>query len=140
MKHFEELDYYPTPKGPAILRRRWVPAVERHITEILLGDEHLMSDLFIEGESELARRALALAPDRPLSVLVGGLGLGYTAPAAPTPPMTSYCWTSTIHPAGCWPRTMPPSMGKRAWRIWRWACDPTASSPCGQTTLPRRGS
>ena len=82
MKRFEELDYRPTAKGPAILRRRWVPAVDRHVVEILLGDEHLMSDLFIEGESELARRALAMAPDRPLSVLVGGLGLGYTARAA----------------------------------------------------------
>jgi len=82
MKRFEELDYRPTAKGPAILRRRWVPAVDRHVVEILLGDEHLMSDLFIEGESELARRALTRAPDRPLSVLVGGLGLGYTARAA----------------------------------------------------------
>ena len=82
MKRFEELDYRPTAKGPAILRRRWVPVLDRHVVEILLGDEHLMSDLFIEGESELARRALALAPDRPLSVLVGGLGLGYTARAA----------------------------------------------------------
>ena len=82
MKRFEELDYRPTAKGPAILRRRWVPAVDRHVVEILLGDEHLMSDLFIEGESELARRGLAMAPDRPLSVLVGGLGLGYTARAA----------------------------------------------------------
>ena len=82
MKRFEELDYRPTAKGPAILRRRWVPAVDRHVVEILLGDEHLMSDLFIEGESELARRALAMAPDRPLSVLVGGLGLGYTARVA----------------------------------------------------------
>lgn len=82
MKRFEELDYRPTPKGPAILRRRWIPAVDRHVVEILLGDEHLMSDLFIEGDSELAYVALAMAPDRPLSVLVGGLGLGYTARAA----------------------------------------------------------
>ena len=63
MKRFEELDYRPTAKGPAILRRRWVPAVDRHVVEILLGDEHLMSDLFIEGESELARRRPVVAKE-----------------------------------------------------------------------------
>ena len=36
VKRFEELDYRPTAKGPAILRRRWVPAVDRHVVEILL--------------------------------------------------------------------------------------------------------
>ena len=49
MKRFEELDYRPTAKGPAILRRRWVPAVDRHVVEILLGDEQALL------EAELAR-------------------------------------------------------------------------------------
>ena len=51
------------------------------IHEIKLGEEFLMSSLFTDGEIALADRALALLPDGPLDVAVGGLGLGYTAEA-----------------------------------------------------------
>ncbi len=47
--------------------------------EIKLGDEYLMSSLFTVSEVELARLALARLEDRDLHVVVGGLGLGYTA-------------------------------------------------------------
>ena len=50
--------------------------------EVLLRDEHLMSDVFTASEVALAEEALARLPDRPLDVVVGGLGLGYTAEAA----------------------------------------------------------
>ncbi|TAJ64880.1 hypothetical protein [Brevundimonas sp.] len=78
----EELDYRETAMGPLILRRRWVAAIDADVVEVILGDEHLMSSLFTVGETELATRGLAAAKDRPSRVLVGGLGLGYTARAA----------------------------------------------------------
>jgi spermidine synthase len=78
----EELDYRPTAMGPLVLRRRWVAAIDRDVVEVILGDEHLMSSLFTVGEIELAVRGLAAAQGEGLRVLVGGLGLGYTARAA----------------------------------------------------------
>jgi spermidine synthase len=78
----EELDYRLTPMGPIILRRRWVSALDRDVVEVILGDEHLMSSLFTVGETELATLGLARASGDALRVLVGGLGLGYTAQAA----------------------------------------------------------
>jgi spermidine synthase len=78
----EELDYRSTPMGPLILRRRWVAAIDADVIEVILGDEHLMSSLFTVGETELSVRGLAAAKAGPLRVLVGGLGLGYTARAA----------------------------------------------------------
>ncbi len=78
----EELDYRETPMGPLILRRRWVAAIDADVVEVILGEEHLMSSLFTVGEIELAVRGLAAAKGGSLRVLVGGLGLGYTARAA----------------------------------------------------------
>jgi spermidine synthase len=49
---------------------------------VKLDDEYLMSSLFTVAEEELARLGLAaLAGDPPYDVVVGGLGLGYTARA-----------------------------------------------------------
>jgi len=78
----EELDYRQTAMGPLILRRRWVAAIDADVVEVILGEEHLMSSLFTVGETELAVRGLAAAKGAALRVLVGGLGLGYTARAA----------------------------------------------------------
>lgn len=75
---FEELDYRPTPMGALSLRRRRDLLSGGDIYEIKLGDEFLMSSLFTVSEVELARLALAGLP-APLDVVVGGLGLGYTA-------------------------------------------------------------
>jgi spermidine synthase len=52
----------------------------REIFEIKLGDEYLMSSLFTRGEEELAILGLS-GLDGELDVVVGGLGLGYTAAA-----------------------------------------------------------
>lgn len=79
---FEELDWQPTPIGDLMLRRRTEPAVGQEIYEVKLGDEYLMSSLFTVAEEELANLGLAAAEGDELSVLVGGLGLGYTAVAA----------------------------------------------------------
>jgi len=79
--NFEELDYRPTPIGVLSLRRRRQLSTGIDIYEIKLGDEFLMSSLFTSAEIELARLGLAGLTHRPLDVVVGGLGLGYTAQA-----------------------------------------------------------
>lgn len=76
---FEVLDLVPTPMGDISLWRRINPDGGHDIYEVKLGDEYLMSSVFTVAEVEVARLALAAAPDRPLDVVVGGLGLGYTA-------------------------------------------------------------
>jgi spermidine synthase len=78
---FEELDWRETPMGEISLRRRREPTLDVDVFEVKLGDDYLMSSLFTVAEIELARIGLA-ALDHGLDVLVGGLGLGYTARAA----------------------------------------------------------
>ncbi|MDO9564613.1 MAG: spermidine synthase [Bradyrhizobium sp.] len=80
--NFEELDFRPTPMGVLSLRRRRLPGTETDIYEIKLGDEYLMSSRFTVAEIELARLGLAALARADLDVVVGGLGLGYTAQAA----------------------------------------------------------
>lgn len=81
-RRLEELDYRLTSMGPISLRRRWISSIDRDVIEVMLGDEHLMSSLFTEGEIALADLGLARAEGPELRVVVGGLGLGYTARAA----------------------------------------------------------
>lgn len=84
---FEEIDSQPSPIGEISLRRRRIPALgDRDIYEVKLGDEFLMSSMFVAAEEALADLGLArldtaTAPST-LDVVVGGLGLGYTAVAA----------------------------------------------------------
>lgn len=79
---FEELDWQDTPLGEICLRRRVEPSLGVDVYEVKLGEEFLMSSLFTVAEIELARLGLAQTPGEDLDVLVGGLGLGYTAAAA----------------------------------------------------------
>ena len=79
---FEELAWRETPIGAISLRRRRDPALDVDVYEVKLDDEYLMSSLFPVAEIELARLGLAAAGDEPLDVVVGGLGLGYTARTA----------------------------------------------------------
>jgi spermidine synthase len=79
--YFEELDFRPTPMGVLSLRRRKQLATGIDVYEIKLGDEFLMSSQFTKAEIELARLGLAALGRRDLDVVVGGLGLGYTAQA-----------------------------------------------------------
>ena len=86
MQNFEELAFEQTPMGELTLRRRFEPAADAEVFEVKLGDEYLMSSLFTVAEEALADLGLA-AIDTPVAgeewdVLVGGLGLGYTAVAA----------------------------------------------------------
>jgi spermidine synthase len=78
---FEVLDVSPTPMGDVTLWRRLDPTTGGDVYEVKLGDEYLMSSRFTVAEVEVARIALDALPDRDLDVVVGGLGLGYTAQA-----------------------------------------------------------
>lgn len=78
----EELAWSPSPLGPVSLRRRCEPATGVNIFEVKLGDEFLMSSLFTVAEVALSRLALARLNGAALDIVVGGLGLGYTAQAA----------------------------------------------------------
>jgi spermidine synthase len=79
--YFEELDYRPTPIGALILRRRRELSLGLDVFEIKLGEEFLMSSLFTASETALARLGLGELSGGDLDVVVGGLGLGYTAQA-----------------------------------------------------------
>ncbi|MFI8621166.1 spermidine synthase [Marinomonas sp. NPDC078689] len=80
---FEELDCQDSPLGEISLRRRQIPAFgDRDIYEVKLGEEFLMSSMFVEAEEALSTLGLEQVNGENLSVVVGGLGLGYTAVAA----------------------------------------------------------
>jgi len=78
---FEEIDRRPTALGEITLRRRLEPTLQIDVYEVKLGDEFLMSSLFTVAEIALAELALGELPGTDLDVVVGGLGLGYTARA-----------------------------------------------------------
>lgn len=78
-KLFEELEYAITPIGAISLRRRFEHALDVDVFEIKLGEEFLMSSLFTASEIALANLALAELSGDKLEIVVGGLGLGYTA-------------------------------------------------------------
>jgi spermidine synthase len=81
--NLEILAYEDTPLGPLCLRRReLLSAPGTVVTEITLDHAFLMSSYNTASERALASVALEMHPDTELSVLVGGLGLGYTAHAA----------------------------------------------------------
>ena len=79
---FEELDHQVTPMGEISLRRRRELALDVDVFEAKLDDEFLMSSLFTVAEIALADLGLGLVAGDQLDVVVGGLGLGYTAEAA----------------------------------------------------------
>src|SRR5688500_3251020 len=75
----QELGYQNTPLGELTLRRRTEPRLNnQEVFEVKLGDEYLMSSLFTEAEQKLATLGLS-SLEGDLDVVVGGLGLGYTA-------------------------------------------------------------
>ncbi len=79
---FEEIDHQTTPLGDISLRRRLEPVLQVDIWEVKLGDEFLMSSLFTASEEAVATLGLAACVGNDLDVVVGGLGLGYTAVTA----------------------------------------------------------
>lgn len=80
--NIQELGFLKTPLGDLTLRRRTEPLLnDQEVFEVKLGDEYLMSSLFTESERQLATHGLTPL-DREMDVVIGGLGLGYTAAEA----------------------------------------------------------
>ncbi|MGI9316499.1 MAG: spermidine synthase [bacterium] len=100
----EELDYQVTPLGAISLRRRSEPRLEGQILyEVKLDDDFLMSSLFTEAEIGLATLGLATQRGQNLNVVVGGLGLGYTAAAVlENPAVASLSIIEAIEPVIEW--------------------------------------
>ena len=79
----EILESVETPLGLLCLRRRELLSRPGTIvTEVTLNHEFLMSSYNTASEDALARLGIEWHGGEDLSVLVGGLGLGYTAQAA----------------------------------------------------------
>jgi spermidine synthase len=102
---FEELDYRATPIGALSLRRRRDPALDIDVYEIKLGEEFLMSSLFTASEVALATLGLAELDGSALDVVVGGLGLGYSAEAVlASDAVASLCVVETLDAVIDWHR------------------------------------
>lgn len=82
-KFLEELDYQQTPLGDLVLRRRCVAMLDNLIVhEVMLGDSFLMTSMFHAVEDAVSDLGLAELQGAACDVIVGGLGLGYTAVTA----------------------------------------------------------
>lgn len=80
---FEILDLQDTSLGQLCLRRReLLSRPGKIITEVTLDQIFLMSSYHTESECALAELGLRVHGGSGLRVLIGGLGLGYTAEAA----------------------------------------------------------
>jgi spermidine synthase len=78
--NLEILAYEPSPLGMLCLRRReLISQPGTTVTEVTLNHEFLMSSLYTDSEKALAQTALDIHGGDRLRVIVGGLGLGYTA-------------------------------------------------------------
>jgi spermidine synthase len=81
--NLEILAYEETSLGPLCLRRReLLSSPGTIVTEVTLDHAFLMSSYNTVSERALSMSALQMHPGTDLRVLVGGLGLGYTAHAA----------------------------------------------------------
>lgn len=80
---FQELDFQHTQIGELSLRKKRIVMLQnQEVYEVKLGEAFLMSSLFHVVEEALANLALGELAPGPWDVVVGGLGLGYTAVAA----------------------------------------------------------
>ena len=80
---FEELDHQPSPIGDISLRRKRVALLgHQEVYEVKLGEAFLMTSMFHAVEDAVSNLAIRELGDGTWDVVVGGLGLGYTAVAA----------------------------------------------------------
>ena len=78
--NLEILAYEATSLGMLCLRRRKLLSEPGTVvTEVTLNHEFLMSSYNTASERVLAQQALEMVKGRDMQVMVGGLGLGYTA-------------------------------------------------------------
>lgn len=112
---FEELDYQQTPLGEISLRRRAEPRLDGKILyEVKLNEDFLMSSLFTEAEVQLSRLGLAALPAADWDIVVGGLGLGYTAVAVlENPSVRSLTVIDVMEPVIDWHRRGLVPLGKQ---------------------------
>jgi spermidine synthase len=106
---FEEIDYRRTSLGELVLRRRRYLGLNAEVYEVKLGDYFLMSSLFTASEEALGRlgveHALRSRSAEELEVVVGGLGLGYTAAAVlESPAVRSLLVVEYLEPVIGWHR------------------------------------
>lgn len=111
----EELGWERTPIGEISLRRRVDPGTGEDVYEVKLDDAYLMSSRYTAGEVELSRLALAHAPERDgLRVVVGGLGLGFTAAAVlDDPRVGELVVVDALRPVINWHRAGLVPLGRR---------------------------
>jgi spermidine synthase len=106
-RNFQELAFHETPLGDLTLRRRRLLSLGGlDVYEVKLGDAFLMSSLFHKVEVALAHFGLAELEGERCDVVVGGLGLGYTARAAlEHPEVTSLLVVDALQPVIDWHQT-----------------------------------
>lgn len=111
---FEELDYQQTPLGEISLRRRAEPRLDGEIIyEVKLNEDFLMSSLFTEAEIQLSRLGLAAMEGADWDIVVGGLGLGYTAvEALENPSVRTLTVIDVMEPVIDWHRRGLVPLGK----------------------------
>ncbi len=80
--YLKELGFAETPIGEISLRQRREVVTGQDVYEIKLGEEFLMSSLFTASEVALSKLGVEAVEGDHLDIIVGGLGLGYTAKAA----------------------------------------------------------
>lgn len=98
-----ELAYAQTSLGALTLRRRTDPGSGADVHEVRIDDDYLMSSLFTVAEVALADLALARLSGDALTVVVGGLGLGFTAAAALADPrVTQVIVVEALAPVISW--------------------------------------
>lgn len=89
---FEIIAYEPTQLGMLCLRRRELLCEPGTVvTEVTLNHEFLMSSYLTASERALSEIALQMHSGTCLRILIGGLGLGYTARAALESDRVSKC-------------------------------------------------
>jgi len=112
---FEELDCQQTRLGELSLRRRRLMQLDgRQIYEVKLGDDFLMSSLFHAAETKMAEISRAMMKKSDLTVVVGGLGLGYTAAAALADPrVRSLVVVEYLAPVISWHKNHRVPLGSR---------------------------
>jgi spermidine synthase len=88
--NFQELDHADTPYGELILRKRRALSLDgQEFYEVKLDGDFLMSSLVNQSEIALSELGLGALDGSGWDVVVGGLGLGYTAAAALDQPGTA---------------------------------------------------